>query len=482
MDNHYDVLIMGAGVSGIGMACHLARECPDKKVGILERRHAIGGTWDLFRYPGIRTDSDMMSYGYKFRPWTDTSIFADGPSIRRYLNSAVEEYEIDKKIQFGLKITKINWSNETRQWTVTAIDETSGETRQFTCHFLIGATGYYNQDEPYVPKLPGLEDFKGTIVHPQHWPETLDYKRKRVVVIGSGATAVTLLPAMAYETEHITMLQRSPSYIFSIPGRDKIAEFLNGIIPQRWIYTLSRKRNILFFSLLYKISRYFPHFLKSLLLGLARRKVGPDFDMKHLTPKYMPWDERLCFVPDSNLFKVLKEGKASIVTDQIKRITEDGILLQSGKKLSADIIVTATGLQLQLMGGAEIAIDGQPQQGNNMMFYKGTLIQDIPNFAYLFGYISNAWTLKVDLSAEYICRLLHEMDRRQATVVTPHAQPDEVVPDKHLFGALQSGYVKRGEDALPRQGRSPNWQVSHDYQKDKQVLRQPVDDPALEWL
>ncbi|WP_426578311.1 flavin-containing monooxygenase [Xenorhabdus stockiae] len=481
MNNHYDVLIMGAGVSGIGMACHLARECPDKKVWILERRRAIGGTWDLFRYPGIRTDSDMMSYGYKFSPWTETSIFADGPSIKRYLRSAMEEYKIDKKIQFGIKIILINWSNKSRQWEITAIDEASGETRQFTCNFLIGATGYFNHDEPHSPKLPGLEDFKGPVVHPQHWPETLDYKRKRVVVIGSGATAVTLLPAMANDTEHITMLQRSPSYIFSIPGKDKFAEFFKGIIPQRWIYALSRERNILFFSYLYKISRYFPNMLRAFLLGLAQRKVGPDFDMKNLTPEYMPWDERLCFVPDSNFFKVIREGKASIVTDHIKHITENGILLQSGKELPADIIVTATGLQLQLMGGVGVSIDGQPIDTSNLMFYKGTLIRDIPNFAYLFGYINNAWTLKIDLSADYICRLFHEMDRRQATVVTPHAQPDEILVDENIFGALKSSYVKRSGDALPRQGRSENWRVSHDYQKDKQVLRQPVDDPALEW-
>ncbi|PHM50449.1 flavin-containing monooxygenase [Xenorhabdus miraniensis] len=481
MNNHYDVLIMGAGVSGIGMACHLARECPNKKVGILERRHNIGGTWDLFRYPGIRTDSDMMSYGYKFRPWEDTSIFADAPSIRRYLRSAAEEYGVDKKIQFGLKITQTNWSNEARQWTITAIDETSGDTRQFTCRFLVGATGYYNYDDPYLPKFPGLEEFKGPVIHPQHWPETLVYKGKRVVVIGSGATAVTLLPSMANDTEHITMLQRSPSYIFSIPGRDKLAELLKGIIPQRWIYALSRSRNIFFFSSLYRISRYSPKLLKSFLLGLARRKVGPDFDMKHLTPKYMPWDERLCFVPDSNLFKALREGRASIVTDQIERITENGILLQSGKELPADIIVTATGLQLQLMGGIELSIDGQQQQSNNLMFYKGTLIQDIPNFAYLFGYINNAWTLKVDLSAEYICRLLNEMDRRHATVVTAHAQSDETLSNEHIFGALRSGYVQRSEFGLPRQGRSPNWYVSHDYKKDKEIIGQPVDDMALRW-
>ncbi|KAA1175375.1 flavin-containing monooxygenase [Photorhabdus heterorhabditis] len=481
MNNHYDVLIIGAGVAGIGVACHLTKKCPDKQFIILERRHTMGGTWDLFRYPGIRSDTDMMSYGYKFRPWTDTSVFADGPSIKSYINATAKEYEVDKKIQFGLKITHTDWSNATRQWTIIAIDEISGETRQFTCHFLVAATGYYNYDEPYLPKFPGIEDFKGPVIHPQHWPEGLNYKGKRVVVIGSGATAVTLLPAMANETEHITMLQRSPSYFLSIPGRDKIAEFCKGIIPQRWIYTLSRNRNLFLQRLLYKMSRYFPNLLKSFLLASARKRVGPNFDMKHLTPKYMPWDERLCFIPSSNLFKVLKEGKASIVTDHIERLTENGIQLQSGKELPADIIVTATGLKLHFIGGIELSIDGQKQQGHSRMLYKGTLIQDIPNFACVFGYINNAWTLKVDLSAEYICRLLNEMDRRSATVVTPYAQPGEMLEDENIFSALQSGYVKRAKDALPRQGRSATWQVPHDFNKDKQVLGQPVDDAALKW-
>ncbi|MBS9425129.1 flavin-containing monooxygenase [Photorhabdus caribbeanensis] len=482
MNNHYDVLIIGAGIAGIGTACHLTRKCPDKKFIILERRQRIGGTWDLFRYPGIRSDSDMMSYGYTFRPWTDTSVFADGPSIKSYINATAKEYEVDKKIEFGLKITHTDWSNATRQWTVTAIDEISGETRQFTCRFLVAATGYYNYDEPHLPEFPGIKDFKGPVIHPQLWPEELDYKGKRVVVIGSGATAVTLLPAMAHDTSHITMLQRSPSYILSIPERDKIAEFCKGIIPQRWIYTLSRKRNLFFQRLIYKTSRHLPNLLKSLLLSSARKRVGPDFDMKHLTPKYMPWDERLCFIPSSNLFKVLKEGKASIVTDYIERITENSILLQSGKELPADIIVTATGLKLHFMGGIELTIDGQKQQAHDRMLYKGTLVQNVPNFACIFGYINNAWTLKVDLSADYICRLLNEMDRRGAAIVTPHAEQGEMQEDEHIFGALRAGYVKRAKDLLPRQGYSSTWRVPHDYKKDKQVLEQPVDDAALKWI
>ncbi|MCG3470302.1 NAD(P)/FAD-dependent oxidoreductase [Xenorhabdus bovienii] len=481
MSNQYDVLIMGAGVAGIGMACHLTRECPDKKVIILERRHAIGGTWDLFRYPGIRSDSDMMTFGYKFRPWSETSVFADGESIKNYVNKTAKEYGIDKKIQFGLKITHADWSGTTNQWNITAVEETSGETRTFTCNYLVAATGYYNYDEAYLPEFPGIEDFKGPVIHPQHWPEGLDYKGKRVVVIGSGATAATLVPTMANIAEHVTMLQRSPSYYLSVPGTDKIAEFLSKFIPKRWVYSFSRNRNIFMHRLLYKTSRHLPTLLKSFLLSSARKRVGPSFNMNHLTPKYMPWDERLCVIPNGNFLKSLKEGKSSIVTDQVKRFTENGILLQSGKELPADIIVSATGLKLRSLGGVEISIDEQKLQGNNRMLYKGTLIQDIPNFAYLFGYINSSWTLKVDLSADYVCRLLKEMDRRGAKSVTAYAQPDEMLKHENIFGELQSGYVRRGDEGLPRQGRSPNWHVPHDYKKDKEVLGQPVDDTALRW-
>ncbi|CDL83967.1 flavin-containing monooxygenase [Xenorhabdus szentirmaii] len=482
MNDHYDVLIMGAGVSGIGMACHLARECPNKKVILLERRQAIGGTWDLFRYPGIRSDSDMMTFGYKFRPWTGISVFADGDSIKRYVNETAKEYGIDKKIQFGLKITHADWSGSTGQWRVTALEEATGETHTFTCNYLIAATGYYNYDEAYLPDYPGINDFKGPVVHPQHWPEELNYKGKKVVVIGSGATAATLVPAMAKDTAHITMLQRSPSYYLSVPEKDKISQFLGKFMPERWVYTISRNRNLFLHRLLYKSSRHVPTLLKSFLLSSARKRVGPNFNMNHLTPKYIPWDERLCVIPSGNFLKVLKEGKASIVTDYIERFTENGILLKSGQKLPADIIVSATGLKLSVLGGIEISIDEKKLQGNERMLYKGTLVQNIPNFAYLFGYTNSSWTLKIDLSANYVCRLLQEMDRRGAKSVIPCAQSDEMLKHENIFGELQPGYVKRADEGLPRQGRSPNWHVPHDYKKDVEVLiKQPVDDAALKW-
>ena len=480
MTEHYDVLIIGAGISGIGMACHLARECPQKSVAILERRQAIGGTWDLFRYPGIRSDSDMMSFGYQFRPWTDTRILADGPSIRRYVNETASEYGVDQQVKFGLRTVSAAWSTQEARWTLTAIAVNSGETRTFSCSYLITATGYYNHDQGYLPQFPGIEAFQGQCIHPQHWPENLDYKDKRVVVIGSGATAVTLLPAMADDTAHITMLQRSPSYVYSLPATDKMAGLLRRLLPERWVYTLSRQRNIRLQRLIYKASRRFPEQMRSILLSGVRKRLGDDFDMAHFTPKYMPWDERLCAVPDGDLFKVMRDGKASVVTDHIERFTEHGILLKSGQALEADIIITATGLQLQTIGGMTLTVDGKPHSLSDRLTYKGVLVQDMPNLAYLFGYTNISWTLKIDMAAQYICRLLNDMDERNARIVTPRAPQDEIQNDS-ILGSLQAGYVQRGEAVLPRQGRALPWRVLHHYEHDRDMFKRPVEDTALEW-
>jgi len=477
---HYDVLIIGAGVSGIGMACHLARACPGKRVAILDRRKAIGGTWDLFRYPGIRTDSDMMTFGYRFQPWTDMRTLADGPSILTYLNETARAHGVDRKIQFGLKIISADWSSAKHVWTVVAVDEDRNEERMFTCDFLIPATGYFNHDAGYQPDFPGVDTFKGQCVHPQHWPEGLDYKGKRVVVIGSGATAVTLVPAMANDTAHITMLQRSPSYVYAIPGTDPWAAALKSVLPKSWAYPLLRERNIRLQRAIYRLSRRYPKVLRKVLLGSVRRQVGPDFDMAHFTPEYMPWDERLCAAPDGDLFKVLRAGKASVVTDHIERFTEDGILLKSGKELPADIIISATGLQLQTLGGMALSIDGRAISVSDHMTYKGVLVQDIPNLAYLFGYINISWTLKIDLAAAYVCRVLNEMDRRGVGVVTPRAPADEV-QDDNILGALQSSYVRRSGAALPRQGRGLPWRVLNHIERDRAMYRQQVADAALEW-
>jgi cation diffusion facilitator CzcD-associated flavoprotein CzcO len=482
MNTRYDVLIVGAGLSGIGMACHLAMQCPDKHVGILERRSAIGGTWDLFRYPGIRSDSDMFSYGYEFRPWNDTKLLADGSSIRQYVTETAIEYGIDKKICFGIQIVRACWSSIERCWTIHTLDEQGGAGQTFFCRFLITCTGYFNYDSGYLPHFPGVEKFRGQCVHPQHWPQTLDYRGKRVVVIGSGATAVTLVPAMAGETAHITMLQRSPSYMISVPAHDQLSAILVRILPKRWIFAMARRRNIFIQRTLYKAAKRWPDRMRTLLLSGVRRRLGKGYDMRHFTPDYKPWDERLCVVPSSDLFKVLREGNASVVTDQIESFTEKGVLLKSGRELEADIVVTATGLQLQSLGGIELQVDGQIQHPNRGMTYKGMLLEGIPNLANVFGYINASWTLKADISAEYVCRLFRYMDAHGVDVVTARAPAGEML-DESVMGSLRSGYVQRSHDVLPRQGRDHPWRVTHNYEEDRRMLlSEPIEDSALEFL
>lgn len=479
-NTHFDVIIVGAGISGIGMACHLSEQCPNKSFAILERRQAIGGTWDLFRYPGIRSDSDMMSFGFKFRPWTDSRILADGASIKQYVNDTAKAFGIDKKIHFGLKITHANFSSQDKLWYIHALNEATGDTATYTCQTFVSATGYYNYDKGHLPNFAGVEDFKGQIIHPQHWPEDLDYRNKKVVVIGSGATAVTLIPAMADKTAHITMLQRSPSYVYTLPDFDKVVEALKGKVPDKLLYKVFRRRNIFVQRSIFKLSRRFPKAMKLALLTSVQKQLGKDFDMSHFTPRYMPWDERLCAVPDGDLFTNIREGKASVVTDHIDRFTASGILLKSGKTLEADIIVTATGLELQMLGGIDLHIDDQPINVGEKLTYKGVLIQDVPNFAYLFGYTNISWTLKIDMAADYVCRLINEMDSRHARTVTALADPNECTADS-IVGSLSSGYVKRGDDVMPRQGKQGAWFVTHHYEKDCEIFGEPLDDKALNW-
>lgn len=482
MQSDYDVLIVGAGLSGIGMACHLAIDCPDKRVGILERRKAIGGTWDLFRYPGIRSDSDMFTFGYKFRPWNKGKVLADGESIRNYVNDTARAYDVDKKIQYGMKITCADWSSERHCWTVTALEEDTGQTRTFTSNYLVSCTGYYNYDTGYLPEFPGVERFKGQCIHPQHWPENLDYRGKRVVVIGSGATAVTLVPAMATDAAHVTMLQRSPSYVFSVPGYDKSLKALSRFLPERWVYSFARRRNMFLQRTMFKAAKRWPDKVRSWLLDRVRKQVGDNFDMRHFTPAYKPWDERLCAVPDGDLFKVIKGGKASVVTDHIETFTEKGILLKSGKELEADIIITATGLQIQVFGGVELRVDGQLQNTGELMTYKGTLMQNVPNMAWIIGYTNASWTLKADITSEYFCRLLNYMDQHGYAAATARAPAGEAQQAESIMGTLSSGYVRRGNSVLPRQGRNLPWRVVNDYALDRRMLRdQPIDDGVLEF-
>ncbi len=477
----YDVLIIGAGISGIGAACHLSRECPEKRVAILERRDAIGGTWDLFRYPGIRSDSDMYTFGYNFRPWTQPKTLADGPSIKQYVIDTAREYGVDKKIHFGLKVTAANWDSTEQRWTIHTRGEKDGSSGTWKARFLMLCTGYYNYDKGYKPDFPGEKKFKGQIVHPQHWPEDLDYTGKRVVIIGSGATAVTLLPAMADKTAHITMLQRSPTYMMSLPGVDPFASRLRGKMPEMALYRIMRARNIAVQRWSFEASRRFPQAARRLILRLARRRLGDSVDMHHFTPDYNPWDQRLCAMPDGDFFKAIRSGRASIVTDRIKTFTPKGILLESGKELEADIIITATGLDVQMIGGMKLTVDGNTRSANDSMLYKAVLLEAIPNAAVVIGYTNASWTLRADLAAEYVCRLLKHMDRKGYAVVKP-VDREGCRTDETVMGTLRSGYVMRAAERLPRQGSHGPWKATHDYFRDIPMLRrEKIEDKYLEF-
>jgi monooxygenase len=479
--HHFDILIIGAGLSGIGTACQVSAEHPNKTIAVLERRERLGGTWDLFRYPGIRSDSDMYSFGYKFRPWQELKVLADGASIRQYIAETAAEYGIDEKIHYGVKIVSADFSTTESRWTVTALHEATGETRTYTAGFLVSCTGYYNYDAGFLPTFSGVEQFKGQTIHPQHWPEDLDYTGKKVVVIGSGATAVTLVPTMAGDAEHVTMLQRSPSYIFSVPALDKISQVLGRFLPAKWVYKFARKRNIAIQRYLYLACKRWPVQMRRFLLWQVRRHVGPSVDMSHFTPKYMPWDERLCAVPNGDLFKALASGEASIVTDQIDTFTANGILLKSGRELEADIIVTATGLNIQMLGGMELSVDGEARMLNDQMTYKGVLVENIPNLAWVFGYTNAPWTLKSDIAGLYLCRLFKHMDDTGHTVATPLDIEDSAM-DVGMLDQLQSGYVQRAKDTLPRQGSKYPWKVLMHYGKDsKMLLQDPVEDTLLQF-
>lgn len=466
---HIDVLIVGAGLSGIGAAYHLQKECPNKKVLIVERRNAIGGTWDLFRYPGIRSDSDMFTLGYNFKPWINTKAIADGTSIREYVQETARENGIDKKIRFGLQVRHAAWSSKNATWLVDAVREATGEAVQFSCNFLLMCSGYYNYDAGYTPEFKGVKDFKGQIIHPQKWTEDIDYKNKNVVIIGSGATAVTLVPSMAETAAHVTMLQRSPTYVISVPERDVISEKLRQYLPEKMVYRLARTRNVGLQMMFYRLSREKPNVVKRFLLQMVRRQLGKNVDMSHFTPKYNPWDERICAVPDGDLFKVIRQGKASVVTDQIETFTETGIKLKSGQELAADMIVTATGLNLQMLGGMTIEVDGKPFEMNQTMNYKGVMFEGLPNLAMTFGYTNASWTLKADLTSEYICRLLKHMDKKGVRQCMPHNNDSSVYEEAFL--GLASGYIQRAKNVLPKQGNKAPWKLYQNYALDLATLR-----------
>ena len=420
--DHTDVVIIGAGLSGIGAAFHLTDKCPDRSYLILESRSAIGGTWDLFRYPGIRSDSDMHTLGYSFKPWDSAKAIADGPSILKYVQETAQENRIEEKIQFDSKLVSANWDSATSRWLLDVARGDTEQLSQISCNFLYMCAGYYSYDEAHDPKFPSMDAFKGKIVHPQFWPDDLNYENKKIVVIGSGATAVTLVPSMAKKAASVTMLQRSPTYIISRPSEDWFANGLRKILPNSWAYALTRMRNTRFQEFIYKRTRKNPEKVKKTLLDMVRNELGPDYDVdKHFTPSYNPWDQRLCLVPDSDLFEAIKNGSASVVTDHIDCFDDSGIKLKSGEHLDADIIITATGLQLVIMGGANISVDSKSVDFSKLWTYKGLMVSDVPNMVSTFGYINASWTLRADLTAEWVCRTLNHMTETNSSSVVPHS-------------------------------------------------------------
>lgn len=463
-DNYTDLIIVGAGLSGIGAAVHFTRECPGKTYKILEARESMGGTWDLFQYPGIRSDSDMHSLGYKFKPWKAKKAIADGPSILSYIQETAREHDIDDKIVYGSKVVSANWNSQACEWEVTT---KSGEL--WRCNFLFMCSGYYSYEAPHNPDLPGETNFKGRMIHPQLWDKDLDYKDKEVVVIGSGATAMTILPSMAKDTKHITMLQRTPTYVVTRPSKDILNNFLMKILPNKTAYRFTRWKNILFQSLLFKSARKNPEKAKKQLTNWTRKALGKDYPVEeHFNPPYYPWEQRLCLVPDGDLYDALNNGSAEIVTDTIETFTKDGIKLKSGKELKADIIVKATGITITVLGEAKFFKDGEPVHFPDLFNYETMMFEGLPNTASIFGYVNASWTLRADLIAEFVCRLINHMDETGTRTVTPVAP--EGMESQPWITIFNPGYINRVLDQMPKQGDREPWLNLQDYKRDRKVL------------
>jgi cation diffusion facilitator CzcD-associated flavoprotein CzcO len=479
---HLDVLIVGAGLSGIGAGYHLQSECPGKSYAILEARERSGGTWDLFRYPGIRSDSDMYTLGYSFRPWEDAKSIADGPSILRYVRQTAVDHGIDRKIRFGHRVVRAEWSSADARWTVEAEREDTRETVRLTCGFLFMCSGYYRYDEGYTPDFRGTERFAGRIVHPQKWTEDIDYEGKHVVVIGSGATAVTLIPALAERAAHVTMLQRSPSYVVSLPGEDPVAKFLRRLLGAKAAYSIVRWKNVLVTMLVFQLSRRRPGFVRKLVRGGVERRLPAGYDIDtHFKPSYDPWDQRMCLVPNGDLFEAISAERASVVTDQIDTFTERGIRLRSGAELDADLIVTATGLNLLALGGMQIAVDGSEVDVSETMSYKGMMLSGVPNLAIAFGYTNASWTLKADLTCAYVCRLLNHMDEHRYVQCTP--SNDDPSIEEQPFIDFSSSYVQRSIEQFPKQGSKAPWRLYQNYALDILALKfGAVEDGAMRFV
>ena len=477
---HFDVLIIGAGLSGIGAAWHLQQRCPSKCFTILEARAQLGGTWDLFRYPGIRSDSDMYTLGYRFRPWTNPKAIADGASILDYLKQTAGQSGIDRKIRYRHRVERASWSSRDARWLVEARDESSEGLSRFTCRFLFACAGYYDYEEGYTPEFPGRERYRGQVVHPQHWTPEIAYAGKRVVVIGSGATAVTLVPALARSAAHVTMLQRSPSYIFSRPEHDAVADWLREHLPGTTAYAITRWKNVALSMLFFAWCRRFPESARRFLIREAKNQLNGASPSEHFTPSYHPWDQRLCLVPDGDLFQALRDRRATIVTDVIESFTESGLRLRSGKELEADLVVTATGLKLKLLGGLQLEVDGKAVEPSKAVAYKGIMLSEVPNLAMAIGYTNASWTLKCDLTSEYVCRLLDYMDAHRYVECRPR-QRDPQMQTMPLID-FSSGYVQRAAGLLPSQGAAAPWRVYQNYLLDLLAIRHgKLDDGVLEF-
>ena len=465
---HKDIIVVGAGISGIAAGYNLQKSCPNKSFAILEGRSSLGGTWDLFKYPGVRSDSDMHTLGFRFKPWIHKKSIADGPSILEYLNETVDEYNLREKISFNQKVISSNWSSDKSVWELKVLS--NGDEISMTCNFLFLCGGYYSYDKPFMPKFPNQEEFQGKLIHPQFWDESLDYTNKKVIVIGSGATAITLVPAIAKKAEHVTMLQRSPSYVISGPGEDSWSHSLNKILPIRLSYFLIRWKNILRTSLGFYLSRKYPNWIKKRIIDLVRDELGQDYDVeKHFTPRYNPWDQRMCLVPDSDLFASIRDEKASVVTDVIKSFNKDGILVESGEQINADIIISATGIEINMLNDINVSVDDEKVVPNAKLAYKGMMLSGVPNLAFTFGYVNASWTLRADLTCEYVCRLLNLMDKQKVSVCLPEEDSNAVVDDEYID--FTSGYVQRALDIMPKQGIKAPWRNYQNYLKDIFLVR-----------
>jgi cation diffusion facilitator CzcD-associated flavoprotein CzcO len=481
---HVDVVVVGAGLSGIGAGYHLQTMSPDRSYVILEGRDGLGGTWDLFKYPGIRSDSDMHTLGFSFKPWTEAKSIADGPSILQYLKQTVAQFGIDKHIRYGQLVTQAQWSTADAQWTVTSTNKATDVSNIITCSFLFMCSGYYSYKKGHTPEFAGREKFKGLVIHPQEWPTDLDYAGKRVVVIGSGATAVTIVPSMSDKAAHVTMLQRSPTYMVSRPDHDVLANRLRKVLPPKMAYNLTRFKNTWRQQLVYNKTRTDPNKVKQLLLGGIQLELGADYDIaKHFTPNYNPWDQRLCLVPNGDFFKSMREGKASVVTDHITSFTETGIQLASGEHLDADIIITATGLELVTLGEMDFFVDGNQVDFAKTWTYKGFAYSDIPNMASTFGYINASWTLRSDLTAEYVCRLLNHMRKKGVAQCTPRLrEQDRNMKERPWIDGFSSGYMQRMMHRMPRQGDHEPWINPQNYRRDKKMFKHsPIDDGVMQF-